>query len=326
MSFENKTILITGGAGFIGSHLIDELALKSPEKIVVVDNFFLGNIENLNNAKKAFPDLNLEVYREDAADYTAMDSIFTRENIDIVYNLASKSLPYSFIHPEGAFSVNVNIANTLAGLLRRDKFNKLIHFSSSEVYGSAEYIPMDINHPINPTTPYAAGKAAADLLLLSNFLTFGINVSILRPFNNFGPRQNETVYSALIPLTIKRILKNQNPIIEGTGEQTRDFLYVSDTVDAAIRIAESNNVRGQIIQIANGKEISVFEVIDAITKEMNYLGSIEYKPARPADVQRHCGSNALAKEIIDFSPKVSFTEGIKRTVEYYKSIELKDMR
>lgn len=324
MSLKNKSILITGGAGFIGSHLIEAIISQEPEKIVVVDNFFLGNVENLKKSMDSFK--NLVIYREDASDYTAMENIFLREKIEVVYNLASKALPYSFIHPEGAFSTNVNIANVLASLARKDLFETLIHFSSSEVYGSAMYIPMNENHPLHPTTPYAAGKASADLLLLSNQQTFGIDLSILRPFNNYGPRQNETIYSAIIPLTIKRILRGKKPIIEGEGTQTRDFLYVSDTVNAALKVYETKSTRGKEIQVATGRETSVNEVVKTISEELGYVGGVEKKPPRPADVKRHCGSIELAKKLIGFEPIVSFREGIRKTIDYYKNIELKDFR
>jgi len=325
LSFKNKTVLITGGAGFIGSHLADELVKQEAEKIVVVDNFFLGNADNLKWAMDAYGE-KLTVYREDASDYTAMENIFLRENIDVVYNMASKALPYSFIHPEGAYSTNVNIANVVTSLLRKGLFKSLVHFSSSEAYGSAEYIPMDEKHPLNPTTPYAAGKASADLLLLSNYRTFGLKLTILRPFNNYGPRQNETVYSALIPITIKRILQGKKPIMEGDGSQTRDFLFVSDTVRAAIEMHDRKTVEGKVVQIATGKETSVKQVIETIASQMKYRGGIEKKPARPADVERHCGSIELAKKLIGFQPRVSFEQGIQKTIDYYKSIELKDLR
>ena len=128
MTFKNKTVLVTGGAGFIGSHLIDQLIRQDAEKIVVVDNFFLGSVDNLKSAMESFGN-RLVVYREDASDYTAMENIFLRENIDVVYNLATKALPYSFIHPEGAYITNVNIANVLASLLRKGSYDSLIHFS-----------------------------------------------------------------------------------------------------------------------------------------------------------------------------------------------------
>jgi UDP-glucose 4-epimerase len=315
---KNKRVLITGGAGFIGSHLVDQLACQKekPEAIVVVDNFFLGRMSNLSVALAESPEI-LRVYREDASDFSAMSSIFERESIDVVFDLAVKPLPYSFINPEGACNTSVRIASLMAEFQRKGAFKTLIHFSSSEAYGNAKYVPMDEGHPLEPTTPYSAGKAAADLLLLSYYKTFGLDLSILRPFNNYGPRQNCTVYAAVIPTTIRRILDGKEPYITGDGSQTRDLLYVSDTADAAIKTYYSTATRGKIINVASGKPKSISEIIHQIADLMNYKGSIVYEKSRPADIMTHCGSIDLARQLIDFKPTVNFEEGLAKTVDWF---------
>ena len=309
----NKNILVTGGAGFIGSHLVDRLISENVKKIVVVDNFFLGKRSNLSDA---IDKGNVVIYNEDAGDHPAMESIVIEEKIDVVFDLATKALPYSFFNPDGAYMTNVNIASTLIRLLRQETYETLIHSSSSEVYGTAEFVPMDETHPMKPTTPYGAGKAAADLMIISYYNTFDLDVSILRPFNNYGPRQNEGRFAAIIPLTAKRILDGEQPVIEGDGQQTRDFLFVADTVDAFIRIY-NKNVKGKVINVASGVETKIESIVYLIMKCMNYDGDVLRKPERPADVRRHCGDIKLAKSLIGFAPQVSLEQGIQKTLDWY---------
>lgn len=261
-TIKDKSVLVTGGAGFIGSHLVDELIKQGTKKVVVVDNFFLGKIENLKDALNSGS--HVVIYRENAGDYFAMAAILREENIDVVFNLATKALIYSFFNPIGAYMENVEIARALVELQREGYFQTLIHCSSSEVYGSAQYVPMDENHPFNPTTPYSAGKAAADLMILSIYNTLKLDVSIIRPFNNYGPRQNDGKLAGIIPLTIKRILNNEKPIIEGTGEQTRDFIFVGDTVKNLIAGYCYPVSRGKVLNIGSGIQVPVIKIVRAI--------------------------------------------------------------
>lgn len=317
MDIQGKNILVTGGAGFIGSHLVDTLIAKKPEKIVVVDNFFLGQDENLAGAKERFS--NLTVYPEDASDYAAMEYVMQNEAIDAVFNLAVKPLPYSFVNPEGAYMTSVRIANVFSNLLRKGAYQTLVHFSSSEAFGTAVQVPMTEEHPLHPTTPYSAGKAAADLLVMSYYRTFGLDIRVLRPFNNYGPRQNEQLYAAIIPMTIRRILKGESPVLEGDGLQTRDFLYASDTAEAAIRMLETDATKGLQINIASGRETTMKEIIDTLCEIMQYSGKIERRPERPGDLRRHCGGISLAEKTIGFQPKVSLHEGLQKTLDWYQA-------
>lgn len=317
MGLRNKNILLTGGAGFIGSHLVDRLINENPNKIVIVDNFFLGRIENLSFALKKFS--KLQIVRENAEDLSLMESVMKKEDIDIVFNLATKPLKYSFINPKGAYMTSVKIAEVLANLLRKDMYRTLVHFSSSEAYGSAKYVPMDEEHPLNPTTLYSAGKAAADLLLMAYYKTFGLDISIIRPFNNYGPRQNDTLYAAVIPITIKRVLDGRPPILEWDGKQTRDFTFVKDTVEATIKIYKERDTRGKIINIADGRETSILEIIKVICKILGYNGKLIKRPKRYGDVRRHYADISLAKRLINFKSKTSLGSGLEETVRWYVS-------
>lgn len=314
-AIKNKSVLVTGGAGFIGSHLVDALLARGAGAVVAIDNLFLGSLDNLAAAQKSE---RFHFYREDAADLPVMDHLTVKHRVEIVFNLATKALLYSFTNPEGAFMVNVEIIRTLLYLQRKGAFKTLIHCSSSEAYGTAQAFPMDENHPYVPATPYAAGKAAADLMALSYAHTFGADLAIIRPFNNYGPRQNkDRGLEAVIPLTAARLMRGEAPIIYGDGEQTRDFIYVEDTVNGLLLAYEIPAARGQVINLASGKEISIAEVMRGICAYFKYDGPIDYREARPADVRRHRGDLQRAQKILGFTPQVNFEEGLKRTLDWY---------
>ena len=320
MNLNNKSILVAGGAGFIGSHLVDRLIDEKPENLVVVDNFYLGEdkIRNLSSAKSRFP--SLKVYREDAAKMRLMKKNLKNESIEVVFNLAAICLPASLIKPKWTYDTNVAIVSNLCELLRKDYFKTLIHFSSSEAYGDAEQVPMDESHPLKPTTPYGASKIASDHLILSYYNTFDIDVSIVRPFNTYGPRQNEGTYAGVIPLTIRRILRGESPVIYGDGLQTRDYTYVTDVADAAVKVYQAKSTRGKVLNIASAKEISIKDLISKIAKLMNCKKPIIYDKPRPGDVRRFIGSNSIAKKIINYKPKVDFEEGLRRTINWYRNL------
>jgi len=312
-----KNILVTGGAGFAGSHLVDTLVKHDAEKVVVVDNMFLGKMENLSWARK---NGNVVVYKEDARYLTALENIVEREKPEAAFNLAVKCLPYGFVDPEGSFMTGVEIAHNMANLLRKKKFERLVHFSSSEAYGTAQRIPMDETHPLDPTTPYGAGKAAADLLLMSYHKLFDLEISILRPFNLYGERQNMEAYAAVVPLTIWRILNCERPVLEGDGLQTRDFTYVKDVAEAALKMMECDSALGKVINTGHGEETNIKEIIEIMCKALNYpFDRIDHKPPRPSDVRRLHADTTLAKKILGFTPKTSLEEGIKFTIEWFKS-------
>ncbi|MBE3101915.1 MAG: GDP-mannose 4,6-dehydratase [Firmicutes bacterium] len=317
MNLNNKSIIVTGGAGFIGSHLVDRLISEQPKELIVCSNFFLGKESNLTDALRKFP--KLKIVKVDVSDYGEMRQILEKYSVDIVFNLAVIPLPTSLEKPEWTFSENVNMTLNLCKLAREDKFKSLIQFSSSEAYGSALYSPMDEQHPINPETPYAASKAATDHLAFSYGRTFGIDVKIIRPFNNYGPRQNWGNYAGIIPLSIKRILENAPLTIFGDGLQTRDYIFVTDTAEAAVAISKTANARNKVINVGTGQEITVLNLLKLIADKMNYKKEFIFKEARPGDVRRHIADTKLLKKLTGFEPKVKIEEGIKKTIDWYKA-------
>jgi UDP-glucose 4-epimerase len=224
--------------------------------------------------------------------------------------------------PRETVLTNVAIATNLCELLRKGRFDSLVHCSSSEAYGTALYVPMDEEHPEKPLTPYAASKIACDQVAVSYFKTFGLDIAIARPFNSYGPRQNDRSYAGVIPLTIERILKGQQPILYGDGNQTRDYTYVADTVEGILGVFECKAARGRIINIASGKETTIIALVEKIAKIIGYDGGIVRRPARPGDVRRHKGDISLARKLFGYAPRTSFDRGLKETVAWY-SRELK---
>ena len=312
-----KNLLVVGGAGFVGSHLVDVLVKHGARKVVVVDNMFLGRMENLNLAIQKG---NVVVYKEDARYLTALENIIERERPEAVFNLAVKCLPYGFVDPEGSFMTGVEIAHNLANLLRKKRYERLLHFSSSEAYGTAVKVPMDENHPLDPNSPYGAGKAAADLFLLSYHKLFNLEISILRPFNLYGERQNMEAYAAVVPVTIWRILSGERPILEGDGLQTRDFTYVKDVAETALKMMECDEALGRVVNTGQGKETNIKTVISMICDALDYpFDKIDHKPPRLSDVRRLHADITLAKKMLGFSPKTSLKEGIRLTIEWFRS-------
>ncbi|MDD5359051.1 MAG: SDR family NAD(P)-dependent oxidoreductase [Sulfurovaceae bacterium] len=312
-NIKNSTILVTGGAGFIGSHLVDRLLVEGAKEVVIVDNLFVGSEENIKDAisKGAI------FYKDDIEITSSLDYIFEKHDIDIVFNCATKALNYSFVNPKNAYETNVNGVLNILEHQRKGHFKTLVHFSTSEVYGTAVYEPMNEEHPINPTTTYAAGKAAADIAVKSWVNMFDLDAFIVRPFNNYGPRQNYKGYLAgIIPITAYRILKGINPEIHGTGLQSRDFIYVLDTVDAIIKLYPLMQ-KADSVNISTDGQISMKDVIYKIANLMDYKGEILNKPARGADVECHNASNLKIRSMIDYQ-LTSFEDGLVKTIDWYK--------
>lgn len=311
---EGRTVLVTGGAGFIGSHLVDALLEGGAARVVVLDNLFLGSLANLD---AALTDDRVVLHREDASELAALRAVVDATSPDIVFNLATKALLYSFFNPSGACRVNLDIALGLCELQRGGAFGKLVHVSSSEVYGTAQTVPMAEDHPLLAETTYAAGKAAADLAVAAYVRMFSLDAVTVRPFNNYGPRQNVGSFAAVVPLTVKRVLAGEPPIVEGDGLQTRDFVYVGDTVSALLRIAALDDVRGQVFNVGSGRETAIGDLVARVAGLLGWNGEIQHAPARPADVRRHCADVRAAAAVIGELAPTPLDDGLASTVKWY---------
>jgi UDP-glucose 4-epimerase len=314
-TLKGTRVLVTGGAGFIGSHLVDRIVQDGPDRLVVVDNLYLGREENLGAALAVDP--GIAFHRVDATDAEAMERIVRDAQIDVVFNLAVVPLPASLVRPRWTIEQNVTITTVLCDLLRGGAYRTLIHFSSSEAYGSAAYVPMDEAHPSVPSTPYAASKVGGDQIVLSYWHTFGVDAAIIRPFNNFGPRQNAGTYAGIIPVVVERALRGDPIEIHGDGEQTRDFVFVRDTADAAVRIYATPETRGRVVNIASGREVSVNRLVAELLEVLGMEVPVEHGPPRAGDVRRHLASIELARQLIGYEPATSLHDGLVETVAWY---------
>lgn len=312
-SISGSRMLVTGGAGFIGSHLVDRLLAEGADEVVVIDNLFTGDEGNLSEALSSG---RVTLYRDDAELSTSLEYIFQKHKIDVVFNCATKALNYSFVNPANAFLTNVCVVLNLLEFQRKGLFKTLCHFSTSEVYGSAVYEPMDEKHPKNPTTSYAAGKAAADHAVESYVRMFDADAYIVRPFNNYGPRQNYKGYLAgIIPITALRIMSGIAPEIHGDGLQRRDFIYVHDTVDAVIQL-HPKLMAGEAVNISTDNQIGMAELLSLVCTHMGYTGEILTKPGRKSDVLSHRACSKKIRDMINYT-LTPFERGLADTLSWY---------
>ena len=310
----NKSVLIVGGAGFIGSHLAESILLHGPKKLIILDNFFSSTPKNIDAISYVE---SFELVNDDARDYAILQSIIETHGVNVVFNCATQALNYSFINPKSAFDINTKIVLNLLELQRRGSFETLCHFSTSEVYGSAISKKIKEDHPLKPTTPYAAGKLAADMAVLSYFQTFGLDCFILRPFNNYGPRQNsKPPLAAVIPLSISRILANEPLEIQGDGMQSRDFIFVEDTADLTLRLFQTVDA-GTEVNLTSEFEVSILTLVKLIRTKMCSKADIIFKEKRPSDVKRHLGDKSLLDSLVNFN-FTDFDEGLTKTINWYK--------
>jgi UDP-glucose 4-epimerase len=317
VSLRDRSVLVTGGAGFIGSHLVDRLVAESPRKIVVVDNFFLGNESNLVGARDAYPDL--EVLRLDASDLAAMQDVVTTHQIETVFDLAVVPLPTSLDYPHWTMITNIGITATFCEIARRGLIERLVHMSSSEAYGSGRYVPMDEAHPDDAITPYAAAKAAEDHIIRSYVQTFGIDATVVRPFNNYGPRQNPGSYAGIIPIVVQRVERGLPIEIHGDGDQTRDFTFVRDTADLTVAIHETPAARGEEINVATGVGTSINVLVSRMLEIMGKPDHpIVHTPERPGDVRRHQADASKLVGFVGRQPAVLSEDALAETIEWYR--------
>jgi len=316
MTIRDKHVLVTGGAGFIGSHLVDALLEAGAARVVAVDNLFLGRRENLEQARAAGD--RFAFVEADASDLPRMKQTIEAHAVRVIFNLAVVPLPTSLERPKWSVDVNVLITTTLCELAREGAFETLIHFSSSEALGTARTVPMTEDHPLEPTTPYAASKAASDHVVLSYVRTFGLDAAILRPFNNYGPRQNDKAYAGVIPIVVRRVLAGQPVEIFGDGDQTRDFIFAPETARAAVAMYEAAETRGRVTNVASGRETSVNELVRTLLEVMDAPDHpVVHGPPRPGDVRRHLADITQARWRLGFEPQVNLAEGLRRTVRWY---------
>lgn len=315
-----RNILVTGGAGFIGSHLVDTLAER--HSVLVVDDFSVGSVENLQQHQAAD---NVRIIKADVRDKDRMYEL-TRD-VDVVYHLAVQCIRLSIGDPELVHEVNVTGTLNMLLASRDNGVKRFIYVSSSEAYGTAQYVPMNEEHPLEPTTPYGASKAAGELYARSFYLTYGLPTVIVRPFNTYGPRAHFAgPYGEVIPRFVIRTLNDMPPVIFGDGGQTRDFTYVEDAVRGITLASRCEQLIGDAINIGYGKEVSINELARIVLKQLGKDGlRPEYQTPRPGDVRRHYSDITKSVKLLGFRPRTSIQEGIRRYTSWLRDQEM-DLR
>jgi NAD dependent epimerase/dehydratase len=313
----NKRVLVTGAGGFIGSHLTEALLEICAEVRAFVhynSRNDWGLLEELPSEAKS----SIDVISADFRDYHAVKHA-TRQ-VDIVFHLgASIGIPYSLTCPNDVVDTNViGTLNVLKASLESE-VSKVIHTSTSEVYGSAQYVPIDEKHPLCPQSPYAASKIAADKLAEAFYRSYNLSVSIIRPFNTFGPRQS---LRAIIPTVITQLIDDKRVVV-GNVEPRRDFTFVLDTVAGFIQMATKDGVEGQTFNLGTRKDISIKELIVLISKLIGVVPVIEVDQARIrrnlVEVNRLLSDNSRATEILGWQPGYTLEEGLELTIEWLLS-------
>ena len=312
-----KKVLVTGADGFIGSHMVEELVRKGYS---VRAFSYYNSFNTWGWLDTLAPEIlsQIEVVCGDIRDpYGVKKAI---EGVDMVFHLAALiAIPFSYHSPDAY--VDTNIKGTLNVLQAAKELNveRVLITSTSEVYGTAKYVPIDENHPFQGQSPYSATKIGADRLAESFYRSFDLPVSIVRPFNTFGPRQSAR---AVIPTIITQLLGGRQQIKLGLLSPTRDFNYVKDTGSAYIAIAESDRTIGKEINIATGKEISIGDMAKVIIAQLNPKAEIicEEERLRPenSEVNRLLGSNQKLKELTEWKQKYSFEDGIQETIKWFE--------
>jgi len=316
---ENKRVVVTGGAGFLGSHVVG-LLLNNNNFVVLLDDFSNGKMAHLDGVKH-HPNLN--IVRADITNIKDIETAF--EGCQIVIHLAVLGLRQSIKDPYRVNDVIVKGTMNCLNIAQSKNIELFLNCSSSEVYGTAVYVPIDERHPLNPETPYAAAKVAQDMYVYSYGRTYGLPWTTFRPFNMYGPNSHwQGFRGELIPKMIVRAMNRQPLVIFGDGSQTRDFVYVEDAARAVISVAENLNCRNLSMNFCSGVETSILQIAKLICKSFSLDPNefIQNQPVRPGDVKRHLGDNSKFKDAVGFTPNISIEEGIHRTIAWFKSLSI----
>lgn len=315
-----KTILVTGGAGFIGSNFVRYMLDKYPEyRLIVLDLLtYAGNPENLPQELIADGG-RLSFWYGNVTNGELVGRLVAQADW-VVHFAAESHVTRSIYDNKVFFETDVlgtqRVANAILG--HRDKIERFIHISTSEVYGTALTPVMDEEHPLKPMSPYASAKAGADRLVFSYWATYRIPAVIIRPFNNYGPYQH---LEKVVPRFITACLLGEPLTVHGDGQAQRDWIFVEDhcrALDAALH-APLERLAGEVINLGSGRSLSVLEIAERIKAEMNSDSPIQLVGDRPGQVFRHTSSTAKARDLLGWQVEVSFEEGLRRTIDWYRT-------
>jgi len=310
-------ILVTGAGGFIGSHLTEELVRQGEEVRAFVRYNSRDERGLLEDLPKEIQN-QIEVVPGDLKDPDGVKKALKR--CSKVFHLGALiAIPYSYIHPFDFIQTNVvGMAHLLNACLEEGTIERVIHTSTSEVYGTAQYIPIDEKHPLQAQSPYAASKIAADKLAESYYLSFGLPIATLRPFNTFGPRQS---LRAIIPTIVSQAIGDKK-IRLGNTQPRRDFLFVKDTVRGFIQLGKCEGAVGKVVNIGTGTDISIEELVKKILGLMGKQGEIEVEDRRirpeKSEVMQLLSDTRLAQKLFQWTPRYTLEDGLRETIEWYR--------
>ena len=322
-------MLITGGAGFIGSHLVEEL-LRRGETVRVVDNLTTGSLQNL---RFAVGQVSLPSERRQMAYGSQLELIIgdvrdaalvrkAMRGVDTVFHLAAiSSVSRSVRQPQEVNSVNLDGTLNVLQAAQAEGVRRVVYASSSAVYGNGEVLPKSEDLRPSPASPYAAAKLAGEAYCQAFWNCYGLETVALRYFNVYGPRQNvASDYAGVIPNFILAMLQRESPIINGDGKQTRDFINVDDVVQANIAAAWSPLAPGKCVNVASGEMYSILDLFESLNEILETQLSPEFGPPQPGDLRESLGSPERARELLGFTSKIPFHEGLARTAEFFSDL------
>jgi len=307
-----ERILVTGGAGFIGSELVHQLSLSGAE-VIAVDNLVNGRRENIASVLSD----RVEFVQADIRDAGLMEQCM--QGVDRVFHLACLGVRHSLHSPHENHAVNASGTLTLLSSARAAGVKRFVYVSSSEVYGTAQRVPIAEDHPTFPMTVYGASKLAGECYARAFYQSYAFPMVVVRPFNSYGPRcHHEGDSGEVIPKFLLRGLAGQPMVIFGDGRQTRDFTYVADTARGILSAGFAAHVLGETINLGSGKEISLNALAREITRTIARPdAAINYQAGRPGDVLRLCAATQKARRLLHFKPEVSFEHGLVRLMDWY---------
>lgn len=314
-------ILITGGAGFVGSHLCDKYS-REGHIVICLDNFMSGN---LMNVRHLLDYRNFKLVKGDIRDFDLLEKIV--HDVDVIMHLAAQvHVDRSYIEPKLTYDINVMGTQNILEAARLFDAKRVIYASTSEVYGSAQYVPIDEKHPLNAPHPYGASKTAADRMCHAYIQTYGMDICILRLFNIYGPRQRDLGYGGVISIFTRRVLNNMPPIIYGDGLQTRDYTYIEDVVKAYDLMLNRHEPLAEPVNFGTGKEVSI---VDLAHKIIDFCGQKDkIKPAhvnpRIGEVNKLISNSKKAQEILGWKAKYSLDKGLKEFIDWYKKYGMEE--
>lgn len=309
--------LVTGGAGFIGSHIVESL-LEQGHSVRVLDNFSTGKRENLDELAQRFDGKQLEILEGDVRDASRVGEAVRGVNI-IFHEAAFVSVPQSMDEPQNCFDVNISGTSQLFDAARKAGVGRAVVASSAAVYGESDALPLVEETPLQPKSPYAVSKRVDEMYAELFTNSFGFEVVALRYFNVYGPRQRpDSMYAAAVPIFARRLLDHKPVTIFGDGGQTRDLINVHDVVRANLLASEHPNAAGQIFNICTGVETRLLDLLDVMYELLPNSPTHEFAAARPGDIYRSVGSPQKAADVMGFRAGVSLADGLKEVIDWMR--------